>query len=623
MKIIRKENWQPCDGVILEDEADKAVRCSDNHVLVIAGPGAGKTELLAQKASFLFQTNQCMNPKKILAISFKTDAAQNLKERVERRCGTEVKGRFASMTYDAFAKSILDHFMYALPDELRPVPDYLIDNPDTVDAAFRYVGYINSDRLSSSKLKNFYDLELARVDLPISGSEFAHLAWPFLLHGFNGLKASLTFKMIMKLAIYIVKTNPLIKRALQATYSYVFLDEFQDTTGIQYELIKECFWNSDVKITAVGDNKQRIMLWAGALNQIFNNFYDELSPLGVRLSMNHRSAPRLVALQNSMHASLRDKSTSIAVDKKWDEGDGDISLVIADDEQLESTVVVNDIISRISKGTRPNDICILCKQKPQDYVPVIISGLEKNGIRARIEIDYQNLIKEPIIDLLIKFMTCACERRHPCEWRFIEETLVELWGISNSNDIKLYDAMQYKLVALLDSIKERIKSKNIDRTQWHDILHSILSLFNIDKIKSKNPTYKQGLYLYQIIDKFEALFYSEYTVAHGDWKQAIENFCGEHSIPIMTIHKSKGLEYSAVYFIGLEDSAFWNFKKQPSEDRCAFFVALSRARKSITFTFCKHRNNLKYSSQQHNTINEFYDLLQRPGVAKITNATQK
>ncbi|MFR4087038.1 MAG: UvrD-helicase domain-containing protein [Dysosmobacter sp.] len=90
------------------------------HVLVVAGPGAGKTGLLAQKAAFLFQTDRCREPQKILAISFKTDAAQNLRERVEQRCGKDIRGRFVSMTYDAFAKSILDHFLYALPDELRP-----------------------------------------------------------------------------------------------------------------------------------------------------------------------------------------------------------------------------------------------------------------------------------------------------------------------------------------------------------------------------------------------------------------------------------------------------------------------------------------------------------------------
>lgn len=98
MKIVYPDKWLPCDGIILEEAANTAVRCSDRHVLVIAGPGAGKTELLAQKAAFLFQTNQCKEPQKILAISFKTDAAQNLKERVERRCGAEIKGRFVSMT---------------------------------------------------------------------------------------------------------------------------------------------------------------------------------------------------------------------------------------------------------------------------------------------------------------------------------------------------------------------------------------------------------------------------------------------------------------------------------------------------------------------------------------------
>ena len=107
-----------------------------------------------------------------------------------------------------------------------------------------------------------------------------HRVWSLLLKGFNGNKATLTFKMIMMLAIYIVKTNPHIKRALHITYSYVFLDEFQDTTDIQYDLVKECFFGSNTKITAVGDNKQRIMVWAGAVKRIFNIFCDEWNPKG-------------------------------------------------------------------------------------------------------------------------------------------------------------------------------------------------------------------------------------------------------------------------------------------------------------------------------------------------------
>ena len=616
MKIVHPDKWIPFDRITLEEAADTAVRCSDRHVLVIAGPGAGKTELLAQKAAFLFQTNQCREPQNILAISFKTDAAQNLKERVEQRCGTDIKGRFASMTYDAFAKSILDHFMYALPENLRPSPDYLVNDPDIIDAAFRYAGYKNPDGLSPSKLKSEYDKLLTRITLPIEGSEIGHKVWPLLLKGFNSNKATLTFKMIMMLAIYIIKTNPYIKCALQMTYSFAFLDEFQDTTDIQYALVKECFHGASTKITAVGDNKQRIMVWAGAVKQIFNIFCSEWNPKVVRLIMNHRSAPRLVALQKAMYNSLKEKPTAVCVSDKWSDNDGDIVLIIADDERLEASAVTNDILSRISKGTAPHDICILCKQLPLNYAPSIIAELEKHGIRARIETEYQDLIKEPLIDLIIKFMLCANNRKHPNEWNFIKESLIELGRIDETPGNDTYDEMQQKLVALADTVKKNIQ-QGFDKAQWHDTLSLIIGFFNIERIKAKFPIYKQGTYFDDLIRKFEDLFFVEYVATCGDWNIAIENFCGNHSIPIMTIHKSKGLEYSAVYFVGLEDSAFWNFRNQPDEDRCTFFVALSRAKESVTFTFCKRRTGLRYPIQQHNAINEFFDLLQRPGIAEV------
>lgn len=616
MKIVHPDKWLPCDGITLEEAANTAVRCSDRHVLVIAGPGAGKTELLAQKAAFLFQTNQCKDPQRILAISFKTDAAQNLKERVEQRCGAEIKSRFVSMTYDAFAKSILDHFLYALPESLRPLPDYLVNDNDAIDAAFRYVGYRNPDGLSPSRLKTAYDSFLSRINLPITGTEIGHRVWPLLLHGFNGNKATLTFKMIMMLALHIIKTNPHIKHALQMTYSFVFLDEFQDTTDIQYALVKECFFSSAAKITAVGDNKQRIMVWAGAVKTIFNDFHKELNPLGVRLIMNHRSAPRLVALQKAMYDSLKEKAREVAVSDKWGADDGDITLFIADDEQLEAEAISEDILAKISEGAKPSDICILCKQVPQNYAPAIIAELEKHGVRARIENEYQDLIKEPIIDLLIKFMLCANNRKHPNEWNFIEESLVELWGIGETQGNDAYDEMQQKLVALADNVKKTVQ-RGIDGVQWHDTLDAIVGFFNIARIKAKFPAYKQGTYLDDLIGKFEDFFFAEYVAACGDWNRAIENFRGEHSIPIMTIHKSKGLEYTAVYFVGLEDSAFWSFRNQPDEDRCTFFVALSRAKESVAFTFCKRRTAIRNPMQQHKEINEFFDLLQRPGVAEI------
>jgi len=108
---------------------------SDKNTYVVAGPGAGKTELLAQRASYLLETNRCRYPRKILAISFKKDAAKNLAARVEKRCGKELGRRFVSLTYDAFAKGLLDRFYRALPKIYQlscPTYDVIISNKDII-----------------------------------------------------------------------------------------------------------------------------------------------------------------------------------------------------------------------------------------------------------------------------------------------------------------------------------------------------------------------------------------------------------------------------------------------------------------------------------------------------------
>lgn len=621
MIIIPPEKWVPCDNIILENSAEQAVRSSDSHVLVIAGPGAGKTELLAQKAAYLLQTNQCKEPQKILAISFKTDAAQNLKDRVDKRCGVEAKHRFVSMTYDAFAKSLLDHFLYALPTELRPMPNYQINDDDAIDAAFKKAGYHNPYGLKGSRLKKHYDDALAGVTLPISKKGYAESAWRFLLNGFDSYKPTLTFKMISLLADYIVKTNPPIKRALHLTYSHIFLDEFQDTTGIQYSFVKQCFGESGSKITAVGDNKQRIMLWAGALKGIFNAFYSEFKPKPVRLLMNHRSAPRLVALQKEMYASLNDGTTQVITSDKWNPTDGDITLLIADNENMEAQSIAADIAHRVETGNKPSDICILCKQLPANYAPAIIEALEHHGIQSRIETDYQDLIKEPVVNLVLKFILCSLNRKRPHDWEFVEESLLDIWGIGAMHQDSGYEQMQESIFSKADELSTQMP-QCVDWERFHTAINGLVEFFDINKIKAKFPAYRQGDFLEKLLGNFELLFWDNLQLTNGDWQLAVETFMGVHSVPIMTIHKSKGLEYSAVYFVGLEDSAFWNFRRQPEEDRCAFFVALSRAKKSVTFTYCKKRSMFQKPVQKHDDINEFFELLQKPGVAEIKEASE-
>jgi len=619
-KIVLSNEWCPMDGLTLEDNALASIK-EEKNTLIVAGPGAGKTELLAQKACYLFQTNICSSPRKILAISFKTDAASNLKKRVQARCGDISRDRFISLTYDAFAKGLLDRFINSLPDAYRPDPSYLVNDQECVKKAFEESGFINTRGLSPGRLNLFFEAQLASVKLPIltSNTGINERAWLLLIKGNEFIKPCLTFKMITCMAEYIIRTNPYIKKALLLTYSHVFLDEFQDTTSSQYQLVKTCFMETSSVLTAVGDNKQRIMIWAGALETAFNDYCRDFIAVDRALLMNHRSAPRLVELQKMMYGLLKDESKEIYCSPKWNESDGIIRLYKFKDAQQEAELIADDILNLTAEGIASNDICILCKQLPEKYTFEIIDKLSAAGIKARVETEYQDLLKEPLTILILNTLSLLLPYRNPDSW---EQVMLFFDSIYNqqmdSPDFLL--EKQKSLYRFLDLCKVSI-SNCLDIEMFENFIDSILLFFETEKIKSLSPVYSQGEYFENTKGKIVKLFWSEYEITNFDLDNSISNFIGINSIPIMTIHKSKGLEYEAVYFIGLEDSAFWNFRNQPMEDRCAFFVALSRAKKNISFTFSETRKVGFNNNQSHRNINEFYNLLEESCLVEVYDNT--
>src|SRR4051794_13662161 len=124
--MIRVDRWIPSDNLELEPNALAAATEIERNVALTAGPGAGKTEMLAQRADFLLRTGTCRYPRRILAISFKVDASQNLKARVRKRCGPDLGARLDSHTFHAFAKRIIDRFRLVLKGRDALDHDYTV-----------------------------------------------------------------------------------------------------------------------------------------------------------------------------------------------------------------------------------------------------------------------------------------------------------------------------------------------------------------------------------------------------------------------------------------------------------------------------------------------------------------
>ncbi|ASF40962.1 DNA helicase [Halobacillus halophilus] len=633
MSFIVPENWKPANNMVLEEAAYQSVK-HEGNLSVAAGPGAGKTELLAQKAGFLLETGICKPPHKILAISFKVDAAKNLEDRVINRYGKSLAKRFESRTFDSFAKSLVDQFLFSLPTDYRPSSDYdLILRPQDLtniikenltesNPYFPNWYYEFTPSVFQKKLVEELPKEVQEDDLY---SWLVHRSWDLLIKGKSNLNSSLTFPMISLLADCLLNNNPMLIRAIRATYTHVFLDEFQDTTKLQYTLLKTLFEGSRNYITAVGDEKQRIMGWAGALPDAFGTFKTDFTSKEKRLVKNFRSAPKLVQIQNVLSQNLSPNNVNVEVSGEWDSMDGFCEIWNYENHIKEATSVARAINNWINiDNLEPRDFCIIVKQQEHIYCKQLMLSLEELNISSRLEKEFQDLLSEECVELMINFLKLSLPGSKPKVWLdTIDFISTVRGGEEKSNYDALYNLEQRtsEFVDRLSGELERIKIQNNLEEDIHSLLQNIISFVGSNRLKAYFPKYRKSRYLDEIVkDTANKLWQS--LSKQRDWELAIRDFLGDFSVPIMTIHKSKGLEYNTVIFLGLEDGAFWSFGSQTESDKKAFFVALSRAKERVIFTFSKarevlHYRELKYLPQGHQNISQLYDLLSEAGVPTV------
>jgi superfamily I DNA/RNA helicase len=525
--MIRPNQWHPVDGLVLEPNAISAVTMSDANVVVAAGPGAGKTELLAQRADFLLRTGTCPYPRRILAVSFKVDAARNLRERVRRRSGYRLAARFDSFTFHAFAKRILDNFRPALKGPNALDPDYRID-----------------------------------LDTRVAGKQ-------------------ITLDDLVLLATEIVETNAYARNGIRQTYSHVFFDEFQDCTKQQYRLIKAAFDSTAAVFTAVGDNKQRIMAWAGALDGILETFGSEFSAEALPLYQNFRSAPRLRRMQNRMVAQMDPRAVSPAEELSGDQGTIDVVAFRSDYEEAEAVAALID--QWLREGTEPSEIAILVRQQPHLVAAILGRELARLGIPFRNEQESQDLTAEPAVALVLDFIRVVASSRDP-------EAYIQLMRVSNRTSLSDDEASRLngQLTRMISRTQALVRDPNFkahELASWRTLVYDFLKLVSRSTVTALSADYRQGTRLNDLIKQALDAFGQELAI-DGDPIQACRRLSELDAIRFLTIHKCKGLEFEKVVVLGVEEQLFWD----PTEAISEFFVAISRAKQHLVLTHVQHRN---------------------------------
>lgn len=526
--MIPIDRWRPSAGLTLEPNALAAATETDVDLALTAGPGAGKTEMLAQRADFLLRTGQCRYPRRILAISFKVDAARNLKARVQKRCGPELAARLDSHTFHAFAKRLIDRF--------RPV----LKGRDA----------LNAD----------YSVGTRRVQ-----------------------GESITFGDMVPLAQTIIASSAIARNAVRQTYSHVFLDEFQDCTSDQYALIKACFLGSPAILTAVGDTKQSIMGWAGALEGIFETFAQDFDARPLNLYQNFRSAPRLRRMQNAM---IRVMDPPAAGDDSELQGDGGTITVLqyATDEE-EAADLTARVRALVADGGLPaSEIAILVSREQKYFCQGLMAAMDGAGVPYRDEDSTQDLASEPVARLIIDFFLVVCGKCEAAAHRRLLEQVVFSYGFDEEHEYR----QRSRWSRLIADTRARITSQEISLSSERDLTdlaRTIIAAVGRDKIVEMSSDYAQGDRLDQLIA--DTIAKSHALLAHaGDPALALSRFSGDDAVRIMSIHKSKGLEFEAVVILGVENQTFWS---SLASERSVYFVGISRARTHLLLTYCDNR----------------------------------
>lgn len=521
--MIRPEDWVPSDGLKLEPNALRATKEQVRCLALTAGPGAGKTEMLAQRADFLLRTSCCCYPKRILAISFKVDASRNLKDRVKRRCGQNLADRFDSHTFHAFAKRIIDRF--------RPV----LTGLDALD-----VDYTIGDKKVARKQVEFGDL--------------------------------------VPLAIQILKNSVVARNAIRSTYSDVFLDEFQDCTDKQYQLIKLAFQGTTIRLTAVGDTKQRIMGWAGALEGVFTNFATDFNALPLNMYRNFRSKSRLLSMQNEIIKVM--DSSALRSDELIIGNEGEIHSWEFESSQQEAAYLAELIANWINNENVPHaEIAILVSKQLDIYAFYLMAELESQGIPYRNEQQLQDISSEPLTKLIVDYLLLVHGKREPHAWIRLMDLLIpfsdEDEQIVLRGNWKQFITSERKQLAELD---------NEFATKWKSV-DKFLGEISIDTLTALSSDYESRKRLDEVLDQTKTRI-EELLKIDADLPSVLSRFRDDQAVRILTIHKSKGLEFDSVIILGVEKETFWG---ESDDERCAFFVGISRAKRRLVLTYSKQR----------------------------------
>jgi superfamily I DNA/RNA helicase len=333
------------------------------------------------------------------------------------------------------------------------------------------------------------------------------------------------------------------------------------------------------------------MGWAGALEGIFETYAADFDARPLNLYQNFRSAPRLRRMQNAM---VRVMDPLAALDDQELQGDdGEIEILHFKDATEEASHLADAIGTWIeSEGIEPSEIALLVSKQQNLYCQTLRAALRRRAVPFREEDQTQDIASEPIARLITDFLLVVGGHAQPEAYRRLLETVVY--------DEVLEDEQEFRARSrwgrFVADVRHRISMKQmnlVDRDTMTRLVSEFVDEVGRDSIVSLSADYAQGNRLDELIEGTVNRI-SDLLKDGTELSAALTAFSADRAVRIMSIHKSKGLEFDSVIIMGVEAETFWG---KIDEERSAYFVGISCAKNRLLLTVCDHRDRPQGASR--------------------------
>ncbi|MCR5743810.1 MAG: ATP-dependent helicase [Lachnospiraceae bacterium] len=596
---------------------NKAQKEAVSHVagplLVLAGPGSGKTMVITHRAVNLIE-KAGVDPAKILVITFTRAAAEEMKNRFfEMYSGDDEAHGITFSTFHALFFSVLraaygysganilrpeqkQQMFYEIMDELR------FDVEDQKDFMEKLEAEISLVKGEGILLDNYYPMNCPK---------------DVFVKAFNSYEDKLKRRNLidfddMQLMCYeLMVKRPVILKLWQDRYEYIMVDEVQDTNLLQYRLIK-LLSDRHRNLMMVGDDDQSIYRFRGAKPEIMLSFSRDY-PEGKKivLDINYRSAEQIVVMANRLikkNSTRYDKDLRAFRTDKYEA----VTMRAFEDVKEQNQAVYDRIRQLHEEGERYSDIAVLFRTNLQprslvelllrnnlpfsmrDVLPNIYEHWIFRDIKAYLDMAYEGVDRRNLLQIINR------------PKRYIARDICMDENISLDSIREFYKDKEY-VIERIDRLEADLNM--LRGMKPYAAVHYIRHVIGYEEFLGEYAQFR-NLKLEELLDVFDELEesampyknYDEYLQGISDFKMRLkqQNLKKEKrgdEVSLMTYHSSKGLEFKHVFLIDVNDK-ITPYKKATTpadleEERRMFYVAFTRARGYVYISWTNNRYNKK------------------------------